>query len=91
MKFIIAALSLLLFSFAGITQTQETKTDTTMKEQFLKDVIEGMSKTPLKTLPSKYFYDKKGDELFVQIMAPDKHQLLPNLIQRLIHHISDLY
>ena len=35
MKFIIAALCLLLFSFAGITQTQETKTDTTMKEQFL--------------------------------------------------------
>ncbi len=38
-----------------------------MKEQFLKDVDEGLRSDP-KTLPSKYFYDKIGDELFVQIM-----------------------
>ncbi len=38
-----------------------------MKEQFNIDVDRGLSSSP-KTLPSKYFYDKKGDELFVQIM-----------------------
>ncbi len=38
-----------------------------MIEQFKKDVDNGLSATP-KTLPSKYFYDKKGDDLFVQIM-----------------------
>ena len=38
-----------------------------MKEQFNIDVDQGLSSSP-KTLPSKYFYDEKGDELFVQIM-----------------------
>jgi dimethylhistidine N-methyltransferase len=38
-----------------------------VKERFNKDVDQGLSNSP-KTLPSKYFYDKKGDELFVQIM-----------------------
>lgn len=38
-----------------------------MKEQFNIDVDQGLSSSP-KTLPSKYFYDRRGDELFVQIM-----------------------
>jgi uncharacterized SAM-dependent methyltransferase len=38
-----------------------------MPEQFRKDVEQGLGSKP-KTLPSKYSYDKKGDELFVQIM-----------------------
>lgn len=45
-----------------------------MKEQFKKDVIEGLSKTE-KTLSSKYFYDKKGDQLFQQIMAMPEYYL----------------
>lgn len=36
--------------------------------RFRQDVIEGLSMTP-KRLPSKYFYDAKGDELFLDIMA----------------------
>jgi dimethylhistidine N-methyltransferase len=36
--------------------------------QFTQDVIAGLSMTP-KRLPSKYFYDAKGDELFRDIMA----------------------
>lgn len=46
-----------------------------MKEQFKKDVLEGLSRAPMKTLPSKYFYDKKGDELFVKIMALPEYYL----------------
>ncbi|NOX48261.1 MAG: L-histidine N(alpha)-methyltransferase [Chlorobi bacterium] len=38
-----------------------------MQEQFRKDVDKGLSAFP-KSLPSKYFYDKRGDGLFVQIM-----------------------
>lgn len=34
---------------------------------FAKDVLEGLNDQP-KRLPSKYFYDQKGDELFIKIM-----------------------
>lgn len=46
-----------------------------MLDQFKTEVIEGLSKKQQKTLPSKYFYDKKGDELFVQIMALPEYYL----------------
>lgn len=36
-------------------------------DQFRKEVNEGLNKA-LKSLPSKFFYDKKGDALFVEIM-----------------------
>ena len=39
-----------------------------MIEQFKQDVEEGLS-APQKSLPSQYFYDARGDELFQQIMA----------------------
>ena len=46
-----------------------------MLNQFKKEVIQGLSKTTQKTLPYKYFYDKKGDDLFVQIMALPEYYL----------------
>lgn len=36
------------------------------RDNFLKDVIEGLSSRP-KRLPSKYFYDERGSELFEKI------------------------
>jgi L-histidine N-alpha-methyltransferase len=45
-----------------------------MKETFKKEVHDGLSTTP-KTLPSKYFYDKKGDALFVEIMNLPEYYL----------------
>ena len=45
-----------------------------MNEQFARDVMHGLSETP-KYLPSKYFYDKKGDHLFQQIMDLDEYYL----------------
>ena len=45
-----------------------------MIEQFEKDVDLGLS-SENKTLPSKYFYDKKGDELFSQIMNLPEYYL----------------
>ncbi|QSE97381.1 L-histidine N(alpha)-methyltransferase [Fulvivirga lutea] len=47
----------------------ETKTS-----QFAIDVLNGLKETP-KRLPSKYFYDKKGDKLFQDIMKLDEYYL----------------
>jgi len=43
-------------------------------EQFLQDVLKGLRSSP-KYLSSKYFYDKKGDELFQKIMSSDEYYL----------------
>jgi len=43
------------------------KSQNSVIEQFKKEVNDGLSKV-LKSLPSKFFYDKKGDALFVKIM-----------------------
>ena len=43
-------------------------------DEFLKEICAGLTSTP-KYLPSKYFYDKTGDELFVQIMDCPEYYL----------------
>jgi L-histidine N-alpha-methyltransferase len=65
-----------------------------MKEQFLKDVDAGLRSDP-KTLPSKYFYDKIGDELFVQIMnMPEyyvtdaEHEIFKDQNKQLIRELN---
>ncbi len=45
-----------------------------MKDTFKKDIDQGLTATP-KTLPSKYFYNKKGDALFVEIMNLPEYYL----------------
>lgn len=45
-----------------------------MIEQFKKEVDKGLSTQP-KSLPSKFFYDKTGDELFVKIMNMPEYYL----------------
>ncbi|HEY5405765.1 MAG TPA: L-histidine N(alpha)-methyltransferase [Ginsengibacter sp.] len=42
--------------------------------QFLKDVVDGLGTTP-KYLQSKYFYNKRGDELFQNIMQCEEYYL----------------
>src|SRR5690606_12810967 len=44
------------------------KTNNKLDSTFKKEIFEGLSAFP-KYLSSKYFYDKKGDELFQAIMA----------------------
>lgn len=46
----------------------------TMIDQLKKEVDEGLS-NPEKSLPSKYFYDKTGDALFVKIMHLPEYYL----------------
>lgn len=45
-----------------------------MNVEFAKDVLKGLSAEP-KFLSSKYFYDKRGDELFRQIMDMPEYYL----------------
>lgn len=45
-----------------------------MIDTFKKEVENGLDANP-KTLPSKYFYDKKGDALFVKIMNSPEYYL----------------
>jgi len=45
-----------------------------MIEQFAADIIRGLEASP-KTLPSKYFYDEIGDNLFVEIMDMPEYYL----------------
>ena len=45
-----------------------------MIEQFKKDVKSGLESYP-KTLPSKYFYDEIGDQLFIKIMNLPEYYL----------------
>jgi len=45
-----------------------------MNEIFKNEVDKGLESNP-KTLPSKYFYDKKGDALFVEIMNLPEYYL----------------
>src|SRR6202011_1383414 len=51
----------------SITATKPMRHDaTSVSNCFLQDVLRGLS-TPLKTLPSKYFYDAEGSRLFEAI------------------------
>ena len=67
--------------------------DVITKNRFAEDVLNGLHGTP-KKLPSKYFYDATGDELFQQIMAMPEYYLTRAELEILeIHHqkiIADL-
>lgn len=45
-----------------------------MNNLFAEDVLNGLSATP-KSLPSKYFYDERGDKLFQEIMHMPEYYL----------------
>lgn len=68
----------------------KTTSNSTMIDQLMNDVDLGLSNKE-KTLPSKYFYDKIGDALFVQIMhLPEyyvtraEHEIFKNQSQEII-------
>lgn len=52
----------------------EFQTETSSKDVFRSDVIEGLNSIP-KKLYSKYFYDKTGDQLFQEIMKMPEYYL----------------
>lgn len=65
-----------------------------MNAKFYSDVIHGLQSQP-KSLPSKYFYDRKGSKLFVEIMNLPEYYLTRSELeifrektQQLIHGLS---
>src|SRR6266436_9860988 len=59
----------------SITATKPVRHDaTSVSNCFLQDVLGGLS-TPLKTLPSKYFYDAEGSRLFEAICELPEYYL----------------
>jgi len=44
----------------------------TINKEFVKEVLQGL-KAKQKSLPSKYFYDQKGDKIFQEIMRMDEY------------------
>ena len=65
----------------SITQVLET--------QFEKDVYEGLTDFP-KHLSSKYFYDKKGDKLFQEIMHMPEYYLTDAEFDILTAHSTEI-
>ncbi|MEO1023039.1 MAG: L-histidine N(alpha)-methyltransferase [Bacteroidota bacterium] len=55
----------------------------------LEEVLEGLSK-PQKTLPSKYFYDEKGSELFDQITELDEYYPTRTEVEILQTHFDEI-
>ncbi|MFT6747736.1 MAG: L-histidine N-alpha-methyltransferase [Glaciecola sp.] len=65
-----------------------------MIEQFIKEVDAGLSSVPA-SLPSKYFYDQVGDDLFVKIMnMPEyyltraEHEIFKEQITSMVHDLE---
>ncbi len=56
---------------------------------FEQDLISGLSETP-KTLPCKYFYDRRGSELFEQICELDEYYPTRSEISILRQHGSEI-
>lgn len=60
-----------------------------MNKKFAQEVDAGLSAEP-KKLPSKYFYDEKGDELFVEIMNSPEYYLTDCEMQIFKERTDDL-
>lgn len=56
---------------------------------FLTDVVNGLSQTP-KTLPTKFFYDKLGSELFEQICELPEYYLTRTELAIMEAHATDM-
>ncbi len=61
----------------------------TVSSTFLQDVKDGLSK-PQKELPSKYFYDERGSELFEKICTLDEYYLTRAEMDLMETHIEEI-
>ncbi len=60
-----------------------------MAQGFLQDVVDGLRRTP-KRVPSKYFYDRRGSELFEQICELDEYYLTRTELSIMLRHAGDM-
>lgn len=59
------------------------------EDQFLADVLQGLAQTQ-KSIPSKYFYDEKGSQLFDQICDLDEYYPTRTEIHIMQQHIGEI-
>lgn len=74
-------------------KTSATTQESTQSETFTADILAGLSSNP-KRLPSKYFYDDLGSELFQKITAhedyyPTRKEL--QIFQQIQHQLPNLF
>lgn len=74
------------FDVPAVTISVEKKQAT---GQFLADVLIGLSRTQ-KSIPSKYFYDEKGSQLFDQICDLDEYYPTRTEIRIMQQHIDEM-
>ncbi|MFO7800178.1 MAG: L-histidine N(alpha)-methyltransferase [Rhodohalobacter sp.] len=67
-------------------QVQEKNRTTSMTEE----ILSGLQKSQ-KTLPSKYFYDKRGSELFEHICDLDEYYLTRTELEIMCNNISEIH
>lgn len=60
-----------------------------MAHGFLQDVVDGLRRTP-KRVPSKYFYDRRGSELFDQICELDEYYVTRTELAIMLRHAGDM-
>ncbi len=60
-----------------------------MEQGFLQDVVDGLRRTP-KRVPSKYFYDRRGSELFERICELDEYYLTRTELSIMLRHAGDM-
>ena len=60
-----------------------------MDSTFLADVLHGLASRP-KSLPSKYFYDRRGSELFDEITRLEEYYLTRTETQIMEDNIDDI-
>ncbi len=58
-------------------------------DQFLLDVVAGLTSSP-KRLPSKYFYDRRGSELFERICGLPEYYLTRTELKIVREHVADM-
>lgn len=63
--------------------------ETESMSMFRKDITEGLLKKQ-KELPSKYFYDEKGSDLFEQICELDEYYLTNSELEIMMRHIDEI-
>ncbi len=59
-------------SCLSVAMTTNTITESVQTSQFATEVLDGLKAMP-KYLPSKYFYDEAGDQIFQEIMNCDEY------------------
>ena len=67
-----------------------TTKSNTLISTFAQDVFDGLN-APIKRLPSKYFYDEKGDQIFQEIMKMDEYYLTRSEYEILSTHKEAIY